>query len=690
MSTVAKLAVFHSQLESEITDDIQPQGSEGVLAHRESAFTGIVADQLESAGILESNVVCFYEGGQGAGSMKINGYSIPDEERRLDLIVSLYFGPSDEITTINAADVEVAFRKLERYFKRAREGIHENLEPGHDSHGMAVRIHGLNGTIDQVSFILITNARVAKRKERVRGDMVAGVYASYDIWDLERYRRLCESGASYESLSIDLRTQPQGGIPAINVLSKGFQTWITAFPGALLADLYNEHGQRLLELNVRSYLQAKAKVNQGILETLRKNPTDFMSYNNGITVVAEKVDCGTLKDGREGIVAIHGMQIVNGGQTTASIHRAVHEFGADLSEVCVQGKITVVAPERFHEIVPLISRFSNTQNKVSVSDLTANHQYHVGLERVSRREWTPDQQSRWFYERTRGSYQVAKARDGSTPAKKKEFERRNPPTQRFTKEDLAKFENSWVGLPHIVSRGAQKNFVNFMQSVGSRDDGWEPTAEEYRRAVAKGMLFRRVHNLVRRNEAITAYQINVATYTMALLAERTARRIDLDRVWRDQDISPLLEQTISDWAPIVFQHLPDVARQEGKNTEESFKSQACWDHIRQLNLHLPADLEKELVSALAGGADAAAVDAGEQLSTADHNNISVCRELNEAHWHAVAHWGQKNLTNWERGIARTLAGYAAEGWAKLPSVKQAKHGARMVGQARTAGVFDAK
>src|SRR6185436_11053274 len=160
-----------------------------------------------------------------------------------------------------------------------------------------------------------------------------------------------------------------------------FQTWVAVFPGTLLAALYDEHGSRLLELNVRSYLQARGKVNKGILETLRNKPEDFIAYNNGITVVAEEVVSGKLQDGSNGVLGLKGMQVVNGGQTTASIHRAWKDFETDLSCVYVQGKITVVAPSRFQEVVPLISKYSNTQNKVTESDLRANHQFHVGIER---------------------------------------------------------------------------------------------------------------------------------------------------------------------------------------------------------------------------------------------------------------------------------------------------------------------
>src|SRR5207245_10348315 len=152
----------------------------------------------------------------------------------------------------------------------------------------------------------------------------------------------------------------------------GYQTCVAMIPGQVLYELYEEHGARLLELNVRSYLQARGKINKEILETLMLKPQLFLAYNNGITIVAEKIQ---LDKTRTLITGVHGLQIVNGGQTTASIHRARKDSKADLTHVFVQAKLTVVPPEKFDEMVPEISRLSNTQNKVSTVDLGANHAF---------------------------------------------------------------------------------------------------------------------------------------------------------------------------------------------------------------------------------------------------------------------------------------------------------------------------
>lgn len=685
---------FLRELESDITDYAKPDGDPSSASFRESAFTEIMSDDLADSGTLESPMVCHFEGGQGAGSFKVNGYSVPEEDSRLDLFVTHYVGPFDEAQTINASHIESAFNKLERYLGRAFAGHHMNMEPGLEPYGMTERIHELRGKFDRVNFLLFTNARLVQRREKQRKQAVHGLAAAYDVWDLERYRRLRESGMSYEALNVDLRNMKMGGLPAVKVeaAGNGSQTWVTVFPGSLLADLYDEHGARLLELNVRSYLQARGKVNKGILETLRDKPGHFMAYNNGITVVAEEVETGKLHDGMNGIIGLKGLQIVNGGQTTASIHRAMKDLGVDLSCVCVQGKITVVEPSQFQDLVPLISKYSNTQNKVSESDLSANQPFHIGMERISRREWAPDQRTQWFYERARGSYQTAKAREGTTPARRRDFEARFPPEKRFTKEDLAKFENVWLGLPFVVSRGAQKNFVYFMNNLNTHPAGWEPPVEEFRRYIAKGILYRTIQRIVRQDDTITAYRVNVTAYTASLLAERTARRIDLDRIWREQKLSSALEQTAAQWAPVVFKHLPDLGRREGRHIEESFKTAACWEYLRSLDWIVPSSVNDELVSAIeALPIDSVASEGwrGERLTTDDHNNIARCKELSEQQWLQVVSWGKESgaLDERMRGIARTLAGYAAEGWSRSPSKKQAYQGAKMIDKARAAGVL---
>jgi hypothetical protein len=690
MADQSELLTFLNEIESDITADVQPNAGDPA-EFRELGYTRRLADDLDEAGVLESPVVCHYEQGRAAAAFKVSGYSVPDEDSRLDLFLTLYIPPPhSEVPTLNASEIDTSFNKLERFLGRVLDGLHQELEPALPERYMAERIQQLRGKFDRVNFFLFTNCRLAVRREKQRKPEVHGVPAAYEVWDIERFRRLRESGTSYEALNVDLRSESEGGLPCVRLDAKdeGYRTCVAIFPGTLLRELYNLHGSQLLELNVRSYLQARGKINKGIIETLRNDPADFMAYNNGITVVAEKIIFGTLKNGHEGILELQGMQIVNGGQTTASIHRAAKEYEADLSKVYVQGKIVTVDPARFNEVVPLISRYANSQNRVTDTDLQANHRFHVGMERVAKREWTPDQTSKWFYERARGSYQTARSRQGATEGLRRKFDREFPTHQRFTKEDLAKFENCWRGLAHVVNRGGQKNFTQFMSIIktelGELQEGWEPTSDEFKRHIGRAILYRDVQRIVKAETSITSHRVNITNYVVSLLAEKTARRIDLDAIWKRQQISDTFADTARHWAPVVFKALRDYFQSRTDHPDNIVKSEAAWKHMLSLDLAIPTVVSRELVANDGrGGYSSGAVGHEEE------NNIARCKEVNASQWLAALTWARQSgqFTELTLKVAGTLAGYAAQNWEKPPSIKQAKHGASIIEAARSAGIL---
>ena len=247
----------------------------------------------------------------------------------------------------------------------------------------------------------------------------------------------------------------------------------------MLARIYGEHGQRLLERNVRAFLQAKGKINKGLQKTLKEEPHRFLAYNNGLCCTAASVEVESKKDGHVRLKSVSDFQIVNGGQTTASIYHAFKREQTDISGVVVQVKLTVLTnPERVADIVPLISKYANSQNKVNAADFSANGRFQLDLEKLSRTVWAPavsglDRGAHWYYERARGSYLDDKMRQG-TPARIRDWEKQNPATQKFTKTDLAKYEQTWAALPHLVCRGAEKNFLQLAQR---HEDEGEPVVD---------------------------------------------------------------------------------------------------------------------------------------------------------------------------------------------------------------------
>jgi hypothetical protein len=687
------LADFYRELEADVTSEANPAG--GSRANfREEAFVRIVSEDLEQAGVLESPTICHHEWGSGNTAFKANGYGFPEEDSRLDLVVAEYRHAADKPDSLNSSDIERAFRRADRYLAKAWDGLFEEIDVSDERRSMAEAVHDRRQDIDRIRIILVTNAKQSQRKEAMLKDRIRDVEVSYDIWDIERIRRLRESGAASEPLEIDLTKHLEHGLPCtrLDADEDGHHTCVSILPGEVLADLYDEHGARLLELNVRSYLQARGKVNKGIIETIRERPTDFVAYNNGVTIVAEEIAYFGEKR-QESIRAIRGLQIVNGGQTTASLHRA-RSLGAPLDKVFVQAKIIQVNRERFAEVVPLISRYSNSQNKVSETDLSASHPFHVAFERVSRREWTPGQASKWFYERTRGSYQTTRSREGTTPARLRDFDVRYPTSQRLTKEELARSEMTWRALPHIVNLGAQKCFTNFMSTFPvsqSREAEFELSTESYRQHIAKAILLRDIHSIVRSIPSITKYRINVAIYTLALIAHATARRIDLEMVWQSQTLSPALVRLVEDWAPVVLQKMKEVAATLSYEEAECFKKPIFWDKMLTFDWTIPANVDAELVS-VSGGAPASPRSgrrgAESSRTSSQLNDLARCLEISAEDWLKIAAWGRKTgaIEAWKLGLVTTLASYSAQGRKEL-SVKQVTHAADVIAKAREAGIL---
>lgn len=659
---MSDFSTFYEELQADVISEAV-NSSDGE-DFKENAFTKIIVSDLAVAGVLESPTTCHYESTISGLTVKINAYSIPDEDSRIDLIISEYFN-SPEPTKVTAYDIERLLNQALRFFKTTILGRYTELEPGSDQHGMLKEIYSHKDNIDRIQILLITNGLVVQRKEKAWKDSFENFKVIYDVWDIERLRRFRSNGANHEPIEVDLSEFNHGGIPCVSVTDEtlGYGSCVSIIPGILLHDWYDDYGARLLELNVRSYLQARGKINKGILETLIKEPDHFLAYNNGITIVAEQINFNSDKSK---ILSLKGLQIVNGGQTTASIHKAKKENHADLHHVYVQAKITVVPASEFEEMVPLISKYSNTQNKVNDVDLGANNSFHVGVERVSRRTWIPGEQSMWFYERARGSYQTERSRTATTQAQKNIFDRKFPASQRLTMEDLARYSNIWNGLPHIVSKGGQKNFSKFMETVPKVARDWEPTAEEFKSIISKAILYRKTQGIIKELK-IPAFKINIANYTVALLAEKTARRIDLPKIWDRQDLSNALRTQIMYWIPMVAEILISTA--ESRNPTEWFKSEQCWkmflEKTKDWDITTPVKSELKRLTDSASNVHI--------QSNEIENNIARCMEIDAKKWFDIQLWGSESgrLKDWQIGIANTLAGYSAQGWKKQPSEKQA-------------------
>ena len=301
---------------------------------------------------------------------------------------------------------------------------------------------------------------------------------------------------------------------------------------------------------------------------------------------------------------MHNLQIVNGGQTTASIFTAKKKDGADLDHISVQMKLSVIDPERAEKVVPKISEYANTQNTVNAADFFANHPFHVRMEEFSRRVWarSPDgtfRETKWFYERARGQYLDAKTY--LTAAEKKKFDAEYPKAQSFTKTDLAKFENVWECIPHIVSKGAQANFAHFAKLVGKRWDADETQFNEqyFCHAMARALIFRRLEKLISAQPWYEGgYRANIVAYTLSKLAQlvqESGKMVDFQSIWQNQKLSDELESALIEIAvatQTVILNTPEGMR----NISEWAKKESCWTRVKALDIALPKKFKSQLIS----------------------------------------------------------------------------------------------
>lgn len=563
----------------------------------ETVFSEIVMKHMSEVGMTFEPVSCYYKGKVGNGILRLSGYAVSEEGDQVDLFVSLYDG-AGAVSSIPDTDTKNAAEQCLRFLRLCAEGkAVDTLDPSHDASSIGETIHAIYKDLDQIRIFVLTD-RVAKSRQFAARE-IGGKLVHLEVMDIERLHRHLSEGKPRDELMADFRKLAGTALPCIFVpgSKEDYGYALTAMPGEVLRVLYEKFGARLLEANVRSFLSNKGKgVNAGIQSTLRNEPGRFMAYNNGIVVVADEVHLGRTEDGSIGISWLKGLQIVNGGQTTASIFFTKRKYPeVDLAKVRVPAKIIVMNqqnPADEEALISDISRYANSQNAVKQSDLSANKPFHVEVERLSTSVYCPDGVSRWFYERAAGSYNTLLTRMGTTPARLKTLKDEMPVSRKITKTDLAKYLMAWEQQPDLVSLGSQKNFDRFMERIAEQcQNGWLPDVDDYKVMIAKAKLYRDMEKLIR--PMFPAFKANVAAYLVAVLSKQLGDRIKLDRIWLKQGISTELAQQLRVWAEEVNTKLHATAN--GRMVSEWAKKAECKDAVLEATYSAPLSGIPEVV-----------------------------------------------------------------------------------------------
>lgn len=515
-------------------------------------------------------------------NMKLDGYAFSEYFRSLTLLVSKYQAKSIP-EKIKKTEIDKLLKKVLKFYKTCGTNDFEALEESSDGYQAYKFIKGHKADIETVNIILLTNDETIRY---IPDDVHYGkITVRFDVWDIERLYQSVLGGTAVErQLVIKLKKKYGESLPLIKVKGDNeiYDCYIGVISGELLARIYETEGQDLIQKNVRSFLQAIGKVNKGIKVSLANEPQMFMAYNNGISTIAESiaVDEGRSNGDIVNITEITGWQIVNGGQTTASIYNA-YKAKLPLEQVNVQIKLSVIKQkDRAEEIIHNISKYANSQNKINMSDFNANDAYHVKMERLSRATPIPVAKGKstdyWFYERARGQYLVELNRQPTAVAKK-EFKSRCPKNRCISKTVAAKCVMTYRGYPDIVSKGLETSFIYFSDMV-SKGEVPEPSEQSYIEMIAKVILFNSCDEIIK-NLKFGGFKAQQDYYTVALFGKYYSDLFDPLEIWNRQSINAETAKTIEELAYFVWNHFqnPTVP---GVNIGQWCKKEECWELLQ--------------------------------------------------------------------------------------------------------------
>ena len=594
---------YRENLLVEVSNELETHGLTGKEAFARYAF-----DELEQSEIVDDFEPAFFDLTKGHKKYHLNGYSFSEIDGFLNLFIVVYcgdigpksFGTSDIRKSLDSVINFVIDKDIIKQFSSEATEYLDCIQII-DEYSRTSDV-----SIRKYRIFVLTDTFISTPAKKLKVDNIKGIPAEALFFDIQKLYELSIAQEGRGTVKIDFNKFAPWKVHCVpageSSPPKKFQykSYIGVIPGVILADIYDNFGARLLEGNVRSFLSTKGSVNKKIRETLLRYPEQFFVFNNGISVTASNV----LFDREGNLVYAEEFQIINGGQTTACISntRYCDKDKVDLSKVNVLMKLLVTQESMVEDdklkLLAEVSRASNQQNKVSDADFFSTHPFHVTMEKLS--EITPapslsatQLRTYWFYERARGQYNQKQMK--LSKAERAEFKKTYPTKQKITKTDLAKYRYSWEEKPYLVSKGAQSNFQSFAQEISALWDKGDNerakfNAQYFKNTVSIAIMFNAIGNIVSNQLWYTgSFRANIVTYSMSMLHyllrnQFKDRVLDLDRIWRTQDIPLTLKQVFKDLTTKVYEEIINT-RNGIVNFTQRCKQKAFWETI-QANVSL--------------------------------------------------------------------------------------------------------
>ena len=586
-------------------NDINVEASNSMISPENAFLEKAISTLIEAEEIDDFNYGYFNALGINQTKMIMDGFYYDEYDKSL-VVVFCDFTNSRELVTLTNTELDKYYLYLKNLILACEEHyiLKRNFEESSIGYELANLIKMKQNEILKYRFYIITDRILSDRIKKIKKENISNKIVELNIWDLKRFCNLEMSNKPKES--IDIVLEEKDAIECIKAVDEdNYSAYLAVISGKTLANLYIEYGSRLLEGNVRSFLSVKGKTNKGIRNTILNEPKMFFAYNNGIAATATEIMVENNK-----IKRIKDLQIINGGQTTASIANVILQDKKEESvdQIFVPMKISIVDEETSNILVPNISRWANSQNKVDESDFFSNHPFHIRIEEYSRKIFAPPidnnpYETIWFYERAKGQYNQAQMK--LTKSEKDKFKMKNPKNQVIKKVDLSKYINTFDCKPQIVSKGSQASMKYFAEVITKKWDvsNLEYNSNYFKKIISYAIIFKETEKLVANQQwykDIKAYRANIVTYSISIIINKINKEysdlsLNYKRIWDEQKLYPELYSQLLKTTKEVFNFITRDDR-ETLNVTEWCKKDKCWELAQKEHFEFIPEFCETLIS----------------------------------------------------------------------------------------------
>ena len=665
----------------------------------EEEFINYSLETLESLGLFPSPypIACNIRGSRGR-KICFDAYGYDEADSSIILFISDFQNSLDS-TTLTNTRINELYQQMALFIEEAYNNNIKNYCDDSDpiidvAKDFRRRIGKgkLDTEIEKFKFFIVTNSIISSKVKTISRPDLLDRPSELNIWDIEHFFQADQSTNS-EAITIMCKDFGCDGIQYLKANIGGtseYDAYLAIVPGLFLANIYKQFGSRLLQGNIRAFLSNRGKVNKKIRETIIKEPSRFFSYNNGIAVVAQSI---TLSPNRERIVSFRDFQIINGGQTTASLASALIKkktTAQNMQNIFVPMKLTVLNIfseqateediEKYNELTQKISRSANSQNSVSDADFFSNHPFHVRMEELSKtgKCMAPPVDGHpystiWYYERSRGKWEQEQMQ--LTQAGRDKFKEKHPKRQVIKKEKLAKCLNTIYMNPHVVCTGAARNMKAFAEQIDELYNASKDNINDFffRRCVCAVILFDTTDRIVNHADwyPTGGNKAQIVPYTIAKIIASIpkGKEIDWTLIWNKQSLYASLVAQIESVAFIAHKFLLES---QGKIVREYAVKQDTWRRFRDdVEIVLSDDFVNSLISTSQSKDEAKASKREHKFNSSLSLALDFFK-LGYQYWLTVYKGLEEEgiLSTADRDFVKSIAGYIKA--TKLPTEKQSK------------------